>query len=312
MMKFQTVFLWTGVVIACLSSPSVQVHSLAADLQKPVSQLLQQYSSNINDLKAETLKAVGSADAAAEPYVNPVFYLRYCLDKEDPSEQLAKLKENLQWRQGVGKPILDAACQAVAQATASGGWNNKPVLDAAPHSAAISKFLTPVNTISTTSSNNDLVYCIRAGQIDDVGLMEAVSVDELTDFFLYVKEVNAIVVNQRSEATDKLWKVVTMNDLKGVKLIGGSATFRQALSASSKQSVNLHPATAGPTLLLNLPTLLSAIVKLFKPLFPAEVQRRLKFAQGPLKDVQSLTEITPGGSGRDQFLKQLDEIVYSS
>jgi hypothetical protein len=100
--------------------------------------------------------------------------------------------------------------------------------------------------------------------------------------------------------------------LKGVKLIGGSATFRQALSASSKKSVNMHPAMAGPTLLLNLPTLLSAIVKLFKPLFPTAVQERLKFAQGPLKDVVSLTEITPGGSGRDLFLKQLDEIVYSS
>jgi hypothetical protein len=312
MMKSQSLFLWTGVVIACLSDPSVQVHGLAADLQKPVSQLLQQYSSNINDLKAETYKVVGSANADAEPYKNNVFYLRYCLDKEDPSEQLAKLKENLQWRQGAGKPIVDAACQAVEQATASGGWNNKPVLDAAPNSALISKFLTPVNAISTTSSNNDLVYCIRAGQIDDVGLMEAVSVEELVDFFLYVKEVNAIVCNQRSVETDKLWQIVTVNDLKGVKLIGGSSTFRKALSDSSKQSNNFYPATAGTTLLLNLPPLLSALVKLFTPLFPAEVQKRLKFAQGPLKDVETLTEITPGGSKRDQFLKQLDDLIYSS
>jgi hypothetical protein len=177
--------------------------------------------------------------------------------------------------------------------------------------AGCRKFLTPVNAISTTSSQNDLVYCIRAGQIDDVGLMEAVSVDELVDFFLYVKEVNAIVCNQRSADTDKLSKIVTCNDLKGVKLIGGSATFRQALSASSKVAINLYPATAGPTLLLNLPPLLSALVKLFTPLFPAEVNKRLKFAQGPLKDVESLTQIVPGGSKRDQFMKQLDDLVYN-
>jgi hypothetical protein len=309
MMKSQSLFLWTGIVIACLS---VQVHSLAADLKKPVSQLLQQYSSNINDLKAETFKIVGSENADAEPYKNNVFYLRYCLDQEDPSEQLAKLKENLGWRQGAGKPIVDKACKAIEEATASGGWNNKPVLDAAPHGAIVSKFLTPVNCISTTSSSNDLVYCIRAGKIDDVGLMSAVSVDELVDFFLYVKEVNHIVCNQRSVATDDLWQIVTVNDLKGVKLIGGSSTFRNALSASSKQSNNFYPATAGPTLLLNLPTLLSALVKLFKPLFPAEVQKRLKFAQGPLKDVETLTEIVAGGSGRDQFLKQLDELIYTT
>lgn len=311
MIKSQSLFLWTGVVVACLSSPSVQVQSLAADLQKPVSQLLQQYSSNINDLKAETFKIIGSENADAEPYKNNVFYLRYCLDKEDPSDQLAILKENLQWRQGAGKPIVDAACKAIEEATASGGWNNKPVLDAAPNSAVISKFLTPVNAISTTSSKNDLVYCIRAGKIDDVGLMAAVSENELADFFIYIKEVNAIVCNQRSEATDKLWQIVTVNDLKGVKLIGGSSSFRKALSASSKQTNNLYPATAGPTLLVNLPTLLSALVKLFTPLFPAEVQKRLKFAQGPLKDVETLTEIVTGGSGRDQFLKQLDDLIYS-
>jgi len=280
--------------------------SLLAD--KPVSQLLQQHSSNIEKLKEETKSIVGSIDS--EPYSNDVFYLRYCLECETPEEQSELLSKNLSWRQGQGRSICDSAVNAVQEATASGGWTNDPVLKSAPHSAFITKYITPSNVITTTNNKNDLVYCIRAGQIDDNALMDAVSVDQMTEFFLYAKEVNALVSNQRSLDSDKLVALLTVNDLSGVKLVGGSADFRLALSASSKQANDLYPTTNGPTLLLNLPRLLNALVKLFTPLFPPAVNKRLKFARGPLKDVDSLEEIKPGGPKREEFLQELEAIVY--
>jgi CRAL/TRIO domain len=171
------------------------------------------------------------------------------------------------------------------------------------HSATIQKYITSDNVITTTSVTDDLVYCIRAGQIDDVELMKAVSVDQMVSFFLYAKEVNALVANDRSLQSDKLLSVLTANDLTNVKLLGGSADFRKALSAPSKQANDLYPATAGPTLLLNLPPLLNALVKLFTPLFPPAVNERLKFAKGPvMKEVKSLTKFGKGGSQRQEFL----------
>merc|ERR1711971_926109 len=120
-----------------------------------------------------------------------------------------------------------------------------------------------------------------------------------------------LVANMRSEQTDKLVTVLTANDLSGVKLVGGSADFRKALSAASTKANDLYPNLSGPTFLLNLPRLLSALVKIFTPLFPDEVRKRLKFEQGPLKDVQDLTEISPSGdaSARALFLKQIDALM---
>lgn len=227
-------------------------------------------------------------------------------------ESIDLLKTNLAWRtSGEGKRICEAARQAVQQATShQNKWDNEPVLQAAPHSSKIQQFLSPMNAMTTTSSSGDLLYIIRAGQIDDTSLMKAVTVDEMVEFFLYAKEVNAIVANQRSLQSDTLLSILTANDLQGVKLIGGSADFRQALSKSSKIANDLYPNMAGPTLLLNLPALLSALVKLFIPLFPAAVNERLKFAKLKLlAEMDRLTNVAPGGTLRNEFLKQVNDIV---
>jgi CRAL/TRIO domain len=296
--------------VGLLLLPIASSYALIA--QEPVSKLLQNHAESIANLKKVCEQKLGAAALETSPYSNDVFFLRYCVDsKEDP---VARLESNLDWRSsGRGKTICDAATSAIEKAKSASSWDNNPVLSAAPHSAIISKFLKPSNVITTTSSKNDLVYCIRAGSIDDNNLMSQVSIDQMVEFFLYAKEVNAQVANQRSLETDVLQCVLTCNDLAGVKLVGGSADFRKALSESSTQANTLYPATNGPTLLLNLPGILSALVKLFTPLFPAEVKARLKFVQGPLKDVEDLQQVATSASGaaRSKFVQQLDDIVYS-
>jgi hypothetical protein len=142
--------------------------------------------------------------------------------------------------------------------------------------------------------------------------MSEVSLEQMTEFFLYCKEVNALVANMKSEKSDQLVTVLTANDLCGVKLIGGDATFRKALSAASNKASDLYPNLSGPTFLLNLPKLLSALVKLFTPLFAEDVRKRLKFARGPLIDVTDLSEISPSGNAasRELFLEQIDELCW--
>mmetsp|Transcript_55109 Transcript_55109/g.133903 ORF Transcript_55109/g.133903 Transcript_55109/m.133903 type:complete len:342 (-) Transcript_55109:1320-2345(-) len=295
-------------------------------VREPVSALLKAHADDITTLKQETQNIVGETKMGQRPYNNDVFYLRYCVDEKGVDD----LKQVLSWREGQGKTICDAAVEAVQKATSSGGvgdaspnegagggngkpkWDNEPVRDGAPNASKIKPFLTPTTTLTTASSQGDLIYCIRAGLIDDTALMSSLdSVDELVDFFLYCREVNALVANDRSVSADHLLSIITVNDLDGVKLIGGDATFRQALSAASKQANDLYPALAGPSLILNLPRLVSALVKLFTPLFPPEVQKRLKFERGPLRDVEELVDVTYGGKDRQKFLKDIDELAYS-
>ncbi|KAL7498048.1 hypothetical protein ACHAWT_007492 [Skeletonema menzelii] len=270
-----------------------------------------------NQDKIASLKTVAqsiSSDAAVTP-TNDVFYLRYALESSyaDDDERTEALKSNIQWRLTDGKDIVTNAHQALQAAiTAENSeWDNQPVQQAAPHGDRIFKYLTSVQCITTSHpTSSDLIYCVRAGKIDDKALMSSVSVDEMVDFFLYVKEVNAAVADIRSLQTDSLIKIVTCNDMMGLKLVGGSSDFRSALSVSSKKATELYPSLSGRTLLLNLPKLLSGIVKLFTPLFPKVVMERIRFERGPLKDVEDLVQIAKSGAARDEFIKQMDELVY--
>lgn len=287
-------------------------------VKEPVSTLLHMHNDDIMKLKQETQSIVGEANMGQRPYNNDVFFLRYCVDGKGVDD----LRQVLTWREGKGKAICEAAVGAVQKATSSSGvsdasdggkqkWDNDPVRDGAPNASKIKPFLTPTTTLTTTSSQGDLIYCVRAGLIDDTSLMASLnSVDELVDFFLYCREVNALVANDRSIMVDRLLSVITVNDLDGVKLIGGDATFRQALSTASKQANGLYPALAGPSLILNLPRLVSALVKLFTPLFPPEVQKRLKFERGPLQDVEELIDVSHGGKDRQSFLMDIDRLCY--
>lgn len=283
---------------------------------EPLSFLLQKNAASISNLKS--IASELGINLHQLPYNNDVFFLRFSLlnTGEDPA---VALQQSLDWRKSAaGVSICEAATTAITKAmssdTTTTNWNNAVVFQAAPHAKAIGRFITPSNCITTTASTGDLVYCIRAGGIDDLGLMKAVSVEQMVDFFLYTKEVNALVSDIRSVNSNKLLNVVTCNDLSGVKLLGGSADFRKALSSSSTIASRVYPNTAGPTLLLNLPALLSALVKLFTPLFPEKVKERLKFQQGPLRNVQNLLDVSSSSSSpaRTEFVRQLDELLYKT
>merc|ERR1719311_1670576 len=121
-------------------------------------------------------------------------------------------------------------------------------------------------------------------------MMSKVTVDQLVEFLLYVKEVHSLVVNARTQRTGRLCNVIFANDITGTRQ-APDPQFGKALTASSKSYEKLYPSMAGPTMILNLPFILQAFVGLFKPLFPKTVQARLKFESAPY--LAKLGELTP-------------------
>merc|ERR1711871_894262 len=109
------------------------------------------------------------------------------------------------------------------------------------------------------------------GLIDDTKMMRQVSVTQLTEFLLYVKEIHALVADARSARTGRLCTVVFANDISGISRIP-DRKFSQALTQSSEQYEKLSPSLAGATLITNLPFILQAFVGLFTPLFPQSLQ----------------------------------------
>lgn len=233
--------------------------------------------------------------------------LRFALAYPDDRVGAEKaLKNAIEWRKTAGKTIVDAATEAVAKATANGGWENEAVRAAAPHADVINNFITPKAVITTSTEDGDLVYVIRASQIDDKELMNKASVEQVCDFFMYAKEVHNIVANKRSATTGRLCSVLFANDISGVRK-PPDKRFSQALTSSSDQYESLYPSLAGPTMILNLPLILQAFVGLLKPLFPKSVQERLVFKRAPV--LASLKELTPLGTDPLVKTKFVREVV---
>merc|ERR1719181_1722485 len=250
-----------------------------------------------NDVKKLLASKRNAIDALgkAAPETSELTRLRFALAfpsarGTDVASARAALREAVAWRAGPGKAITDAAKEAVAAATAGGGWDNEPVRAAAPHAAAINPYITPKNILTMSTDDGDLVYVIRASLIDDKAMMSKVTVDQRVDYLLYVKEVHSLVVNARSERSGRLCSVTFANDITGTRK-APDPQFSKALTASSKSYEKLYPSLAGPTLILNLPFILQAFVGLFKPLFPKSVQARLKFESAPF--LAKLGELTP-------------------
>eukprot|EP00547_Thalassionema_nitzschioides_P006821 CAMPEP_0194220910 /NCGR_PEP_ID=MMETSP0156-20130528/29510_1 /TAXON_ID=33649 /ORGANISM="Thalassionema nitzschioides, Strain L26-B" /LENGTH=324 /DNA_ID=CAMNT_0038951141 /DNA_START=11 /DNA_END=985 /DNA_ORIENTATION=+ len=236
--------------------------------------------------------------------------LRFALAYPDDESAAEKALLNaIKWRQTEGKFIVEAAQDAVAKATANGGWDNDYVRDSAPHAEVINPFITPKAVITTSTEDGDLVYVIRASQIDDKELMDKATVEQVCDFFLYAKEVHNIVANKRSASTGRMCSVIFANDIIGVRK-PPDKRFSKALTSSSEQYESLYPSLAGPTMILNLPLILQAFVGLLKPLFPKSVQERLVFKRAPV--LASLKELTPLGTDstiKTKFVREVKDLI---
>jgi hypothetical protein len=314
-----TLLLFIQFYLFLLQTSQVTSFSLS---DKPVSQLLSEKSAIIASLKTTASSYV---DIHQAPYSNDVFFLRYCLnsDKDDIKSLEDQLIANLQWRttSEEGSTICQAAQRALSKVTTTttttnSRWKNDDITAEAPYGSIILQYLTPQNIVTTTTPEGDLITCIRAGGIDDVQLMTAATVSQVVQFFLYAREVNSCVANDRSLTTNRLIAIITANSLEGVQLFwsgskkDASADFRLALGTSSKLADGRYPNICGPTLLLNLPPLLNALVKLFTPLFPPAVKQRLRFASGTLlAGNRDLTQILANMPEREQFWKDLETIL---
>lgn len=265
-------------------------------------------STDVESLLSKNKQLVSDLSALA-PDMPEIERLRFALAFPAAAEAKEAVKEKVAWRTGAGRSIVESAAAAVAKATEGGGWDNEPVRAGAPHADAINPWVTPKNILTLSTDDGDLVYVIRASLIDDKAMMSKVSVEQFTDFLLYVKEVHSIIVNERSVRTGRLCNVIFANDITGTRK-APDPKFAKALTESSKSYEKLYPSLAGPTMILNLPFILQAFVGLFKPLFPKVVQARLKFERAPiLGNLGELTPLTTDRIKRSAFLAEVKGLL---
>jgi hypothetical protein len=163
-----------------------------------------------NRFTVDSLKQILPSDVP----MTEIALLRFALAFPDEKEAESALLKAIQWRRTTGKHIVDAARDAVAKATANGGWDNAVVRDSAPHASLINEYITPKAVITASTEDGDLVYVIRASQIDDKAMMDVCTVEQVCDFFMYAKEVHNLVANERSVKSGRMCSVLFANDIR--------------------------------------------------------------------------------------------------
>ena len=260
------------------SSSALSATTTAATTTKDVARLLKQHQPVIEALQKygqrmnrpyEPQKIASNDDSNNDEDANDgnnddaskdddITFLRFAMAFETQREAMEAYKAAYKYRtNGRGKQIVEAAREAYDTACIGGGWDNTIVRDAAPHAKQINRYITPSNIMTTSSGAGDLVYVIRASAINDKQMMDRISVTQLSEFFMYVKEIHNLVANQRTRSTGRFTEVIFANDITGVRK-PPDKRFSQALSESSSQYEQLYPSLAGPTLILNLPFILQA------------------------------------------------------
>jgi len=275
-------------------------HAITEESDRTVAVLMDKWKDGVQAIRKE------AGDVLQE--FDDTYVLRLAIEnKGDTAAAVKQAGEIMEWRKGEGKPIVEAAAAAVSKAMADGKWNNEPVLAAAPHSEILSKYLTPSQIILVSFPSGDLCSCIRASTINDKEMMDNVTVDELTEFFIYAREVNFLVAESRTRASGRLVTLSAANDLSGVSKFPDSR-FQEALTGSSKKATTLYPGLAGPTLILNLPGIVRLLVQFLTPLFPGAVREKIRFARGPMAYLKDLKDATKEPI-RSQFISDLEAVL---
>lgn len=267
-----------------------------------VEKLTKKYRSAIDDLRSACKDVLDDQDD-----LDLLFFLLE--SKGEVSAAAENVREVVAWRKGEGAGIVAKATKAIAEATAGGGWNNEPVFAAAPNSDTLKNFITPECYVVISLPTGDIMSVIRAASIDSPKMMEAVTADQLVDFFIYAREVNARVADKRTRETGRLTKLISANDLIGVSSFPDSR-FQEALTGSSKKAQRLYPGRAGPTVLLNLPWLARALVGLLAPLFPGAVRDKIKFCRTPMDYMKELKDVLREPL-KSQFMDDMSAVLAS-
>ena len=264
---------------------------------------------SVSDLISDNYAQISSLSNLAPEFSN-VTILRYILAYPNQPENIEQAIINtLKWREGEGKVIVNTAKEAVFNATIDGTWNNDPIWTSAPHYHIIKQFINEKNVLTLTNRNKDLIYIIKSNMINDNLMMSKLTIEQVSQFLAYVKEIHHIVVNKYSIENDRLCKVIFVNDVSDI-MRQPNPEFSKALSVSSKEYEKYYPLLARETLILNLPFILQAFVTLFKPLFPKSIQDSLIFRKATyIKSVTQLTSLTENIEARNMFLDEIDSII---
>eukprot|EP00946_MAST-07B_sp_MAST-7B-sp1_P003295 g3295.t1 len=227
----------------------------------------------IEDLLAAHADALVSLRAAAgdalpaEPEegtgvkFDDIFLLRYLLSHNGSVEKATPpLLETLKWRKD-NAAVLSSL---------------KTIHDI-PNASTFLRFQT-VGDISATFAGWT-TFVVRTAHSDLQATMNALSVQEVSEYLTFSKELQWRDCDKRTRETGILVKNISIIDMQGFTLFGADRRFFAALGDSSKKSAIIFPQLLGATICVNAPSFIQLIVRAFSPFMPQSALDKQRFCK---------------------------------
>jgi hypothetical protein len=204
----------------------------------------------------QALSGDGHAVGEGTPY-DEIWALRFVLSHPEDAEAARNAAETLRWRA-----------------------ENKDMLAAAARGERLKRFesiepLVVAQYHGETSTGAPL-YIIRAGISNTMALTNTHTHEQMVEFMMYRKELGFLLCDAITRKTNKLTKLVTVNDLSHVSLLAGTdKRFTAVLGAASKLSETLYPQLLDRAVLINAPYIFGAIWSIIKGLMSAKTRAKV-------------------------------------
>ena len=210
---------------------------------------------------AAAAAAADDDDGVLHPY-DDIWALRFVLSHPEDAEAVAAAKANIAWRREKAE-MLQAARKG----------------ERLPRFEAIERLVVADYHGSTVSGAP--MYLIRAGITNPTAMMDEIPRDTVVDFMMYRKEIGFAKCDRITRRTRVLIKLVTVNDLNHVSLLGGTdKRFQAVLGESSKLSEIHYPQLLDRAVLINVPYIFSAIWSVLKNVLSAKARSKVAICPG--------------------------------
>jgi len=239
-----------------------------------VKDLLKQYASKIAELRV----IIENEDSYSKEHYDEIWMLRFLLSHRKVSKASRAAIHTMKFRQERKMNEL-------------GDIRNKIHDNMDPQSERyfdmnqkFMKFCKTNTAIMFTQPDRDrgLINIVCPKEIDFQGINVNMSRDEVSEAYLMSNEISYQVLDEVTRRTGKLTKLLKIVDITNFPLRSFNIEALKRDAAASKLMEDFYPQLVGTVVLVNSPSWVNGLWRMFKALFPKRFMEKLALVQ-PLK-----------------------------
>jgi len=240
---------------------------------RPIAELLAEHAAGVKELQG-LVEADLAAAGDLSTKTDELFLLRFLLSADlKPNDAAAAVKRAIKFRLD-NKDLLKAGTL---------GYGHE-IIETARH----------FNSVGYVGMLGDSpATAVRIQHASTKNIMSRFSEEECSLYLLALNEFSFQRCDKLTRETGKLVKVINIVDMAHMSLLSNDASFRSAQGKSSHISSDVYPQMLGKAVILNMPTTLRWLIKLFSKFMSKKTTEKLAICGAKSTDSRSDCDTCP-------------------